>query len=128
LAGSTAARLGPEIQNWLLGEQFTDLAGRHIAHAHNGTLQAMSDFGLIGFLAWLLLLAVVGFRLGDLHRNIRPYACAAFVSAYLTAALAVDMWTDSFLATLALTAALFRLLSIGSASAYDGVIALRARR
>ncbi len=117
-----------EVHNWLLGDQFTDLAGRHIAHAHNGTLQALGDFGLVGFLAWLALLAVVGFRLGELHRNIRPYACAAFVSAYLTAALAVDMWTDSFLAILALTAALFRLLSMGSASAYDAVTALRAPR
>lgn len=117
-----------DVLDWTIGARFTDLAGRPITHAHNGTLQAMGDFGLIGFAAWLALLVVVGLRLGALHRNIRPYACAAYVSAYVTAVLAVDMWTDSFLAVLALTAALMRLLSLGSASAYDAVAALRGPR
>jgi O-antigen ligase len=102
-----------DVLDWTIPAGYTAFAGRPITHAHNATLQILADFGLIGFAAWLVLLTVVGMRIQGLHRNVRPYACAAFVSAFIVANLAVDFWTDSFLATLALTSLLFRFLSTG---------------
>lgn len=112
---------------WVIPESYQIFGGRLVLHPHNATLQVVADFGLTGLLAWTLLLYVMGKRIAGLHRNVRPYAAAAYVSAYMCAGLAVDLWTDSLLAILALTAALFRLLNVGSISSYDEVMALRAK-
>ena len=80
------------------------------AHPHNALMQLWVEMGLGGAGVAVLLLVGVFYRVLCLPASLRPFGAAALAYFLVLSLSAYNLWTDSFLAAMALTGFAFSVL------------------
>ncbi len=101
--------LGPQLEKQAVGQPAAARMTTLSIHSHNIYLQTWFELGLVG----AMLLTLVGWSIlnaiGGLAPRLRSYGYATFATAATMAASSYGMWQAWFIASFALTAALFTL-------------------